>query len=275
MLTINTNLKTNILFISAVTYNFLSISSEIQIFRSFESKMFRHRAVSLITGRIYCAVNQRSLATATSVLPITFKPHHTVFSLPQHLLKPSTRSYCAVDQQATKKKKQKKGKTAVEHVGRLDIRIGKIIDVSKAPEAESLYLTKVDVGDEVRSIVAGLANFIAADDLLGKNVVVLCNLKPAKLRGHVSEGMIFCASGGDRLELLVPPANATPGDVVYCEGYERDPVETPRDKKKLYDPLADDMRTNGNLVACYKEAALYIPDKGNIVAGSFKNAPIQ
>lgn len=238
--------------------------------------MLRCRALSLITGRIYCGKNARCLTTATAiVLPLTFKPNQTIFHLPKHLLNQPTRSYCATNEQTPTKKKQKKGKPAVEHVGRLDIRIGKVIGVSKAPEAESLYLTKIDVGDDVRSIVAGLANLIAVDDLLGKNVVVLCNLKPAKLRGHLSEGMILCAYSGDRVEILVPPTNATPGDLVYCEGYERAPVEIPRAKNKLFDPLADDMRTNANLVACYKEAALYIPDKGNILAESMKNASIK
>lgn len=181
------------------------------------------------------------------------------------------RGFCT---ETAKKKKQKKNPPAVEHVGRLDLRVGAIVEVEKAPDADTLYLTKVDIGGEFLSIVAGLAKFIPKDQLLGKNVIILCNLKPSKLRGHLSEGMIMCAKSGDIMELLEPPANARPGDLVYCENYERTPTEGGRDKKRLYDPLAPDMLTNDQLVACYKGSYLYIPDKGNIVTKSLKNATI-
>lgn len=175
---------------------------------------------------------------------------------------------------ASKPKKNKKNAPAVEHVGRLDLRIGKIVDLKLAPDADTLYLTKVNIGDEVLSIVAGLAKLIPSDELLNKHVVVLCNLKPSKLRGHLSEGMIMCAKANDKTEILQPPPNAVPGDLVYCEDYERVPVETPRDKKKLYDSLAPDLLTNDELVACYKGSSLLVMDKGNISVKSLKNAHI-
>lgn len=184
------------------------------------------------------------------------------------------REYCSGEQEKPKKKKPKKNAPAVEHVGRLDLRIGTIIEVNKAPDADTLYSTKVDIGGEFLSIVAGLAKYIKADELLGKNVVVLCNLKPSKLRGHLSEGMLMCAKSGDTMELLEPPTNAKPGDLVHCESYERTPVENGRDKKRLYDPLAPDMTTNDQLIACYKGSYLYIPEKGNIVSKSLKNSNI-
>lgn len=179
--------------------------------------------------------------------------------------------YCT---ETLNKKKPKKNPPAVEHVGRLDLRIGKIVDIQKAPDADTLYLTKVDIGGEILSIVAGLAKFIPSDELLNKSVVVLCNLKPSKLRGHLSEGMILCAKVGEQMEALQPPSNATPGDLVYCESYDRVPVETPRDKKKLFDPLAPDFHTNDKLVACYKGSYLYLPEKGNILTKSLKNANV-
>lgn len=85
--------------------------------------------------------------------------------------------------------------------------------------------------------------------------------------------MIMCAKSGDTMEVLEPPPNARPGDLVHCESYERTPPDS-RDKKKLYDPLAADMATNDQLVACYKGSYLYVPDKGNIVTKSLKNASI-
>lgn len=184
----------------------------------------------------------------------------------------NNRAFCSGE--PPKKKKPKKNPAAVEHVGRLDLRIGTVVEVNKAPDADTLYLTKVDIGGEFLSIVAGLAKFLTIDELIGKNVVVLCNLKPSKLRGHLSEGMLMCAKSGETMELLEPPANAGPGDLVYCESYDRVPVEGGRDKKRLYDPLAPDMNTNDQLIACYKESYLYIPEKGNIVTKSLKNANI-
>lgn len=197
-----------------------------------------------------------------------------ILSSPIISTKPQSLNYCTEEEPKQKKKKQKKSPPAVEHVGRLDMRIGRIVEVETAPDADTLYLTKVDIGGDIRSIVAGLTKCIPQDELLNQKVVILCNIKPSKLRGHLSEGMIMCAKSGDVLEPLVPPSNAQPGDLVYCENFERVPVETPRDKKKLFDPLASDMSTNGDLVACYQGSYLYVPEKGNIVTKSLKNASI-
>lgn len=183
-------------------------------------------------------------------------------------------NYCSEAEPSSKKKKPKKNPPAVEHIGRLDMRIGKVLEVEKAPDADTLYLTKIDIGGDIRSIVAGLAKFMEPNQLLNQNVVVLCNIKPSKLRGYLSEGMIMCAKADDIIEPLVPPTNAQPGDLVYCENFERVPVDTPRDKKKLFDPLAADLSTNGDRVACYQSSYLYVPEKGNILAKSLKNAGI-
>lgn len=197
----------------------------------------------------------------------------------ERLLSPAAQSVsshiaCGFCTESTsKKKKPKKNPPAVEHVGRLDLRIGRVVEVNKAPDADTLYLTKVDIGGEFLSIVAGLAKFIPVDQLLDKHVVVLCNLKASKLRGHISEGMLMCAKTGDTMELLEPPENAQPGDLVYCESYDRVPAAE-RDKKRLYDSLAPDMLTNDQSIACYKGSYLYLPDKGNIKTKSLKNAPI-
>lgn len=189
------------------------------------------------------------------------------------VLQPKSPIICNYCTESGKKKKQKKNPPAVEHVGRLDLRIGKIVEVNKAPDADTLYLTKVDVGGEFLSIVAGLTKYLTIDELMGKIVVVLYNLKPSKLRGHLSEGMIMCAKNDERMELLEPPANAQPGDLVYCESYDRVPAAA-RDKKKLYDSLAADMVTNDQSIACYKGSHFYLPDKGNVTTKSLKNTPI-
>lgn len=78
---------------------------------------------------------------------------------------------------------------------RLDIRIGKIVEVSKHPDADSLYVEKIDLGEvEPRTVVSGLAKFVPLEELQDRLVAVLCNLKPAKMRGVESQGMLLCTS---------------------------------------------------------------------------------
>lgn len=105
---------------------------------------------------------------------------------------------------STKDKKAKKEKPAAEvaaatsgsamgdgpvDISRLDLRIGRIIEVSKHPDADALYVEKMDLGEEKpRTIVSGLVNHYAVDEMKNRLVVVFCNLKPAKMRGILSEG---------------------------------------------------------------------------------------
>lgn len=186
--------------------------------------------------------------------------------------------YCTLEDDKRKKKKKKVMNLprAVDHVGRLDLRVGRIIEVEKSSYAEKFYLLKVDIGDEIRPIVSEWAEHISMDQLLNRNVVVLCNIKPGKLRGHITYGMILCveSESGDVKELLAPPSNADPGEFIYCENFERVPVQVARKKMRLFDPLASDFRINNRLVACYQSSYLFVPEKGNIVVMSLKNANI-
>jgi tyrosyl-tRNA synthetase len=78
---------------------------------------------------------------------------------------------------------------------RLDIRIGKIVEVARHPDADSLYVEKIDVGDPTpRTVVSGLVNFVPEEEMKDRLVLVLCNLKPVKMRGVESAGMVLCAS---------------------------------------------------------------------------------
>lgn len=99
---------------------------------------------------------------------------------------------------------------------KIDLRVGKIISVDDHPDAEKLYLLKVDIGEEEpRQIVAGLKAFYSKDQMEGRNVIVVSNLKPAKLRGIRSEGMLLAADdeelGGNTVLLLRPSKDLTPG----------------------------------------------------------------
>ncbi|XP_017474377.1 PREDICTED: aminoacyl tRNA synthase complex-interacting multifunctional protein 1 [Rhagoletis zephyria] len=161
-------------------------------------------------------------------------------------------------------------------VGRLDMRVGKIIEVGRHPDADSLYLEKIDCGEpQPRTVVSGLVKFVPLEEMQNRLVVVLCNLKPAKMRGVTSEAMVMCASTPDKVEVLSPPAGAVPGDLVHCEGYTRQPDTQLNQKKKIFETCAPDLRTNDQLIACYKGAALHVPGKGNIIAQTLKNANVK
>ncbi len=90
----------------------------------------------------------------------------------------------------------------------LDLRIGVIKGVKDHPNADRLYLIEVDLGDERRNLVAGLKQYYTPDELIGKKVVVLCNLKPAKIRGVESQGMLLAADDGRNVAILTTEASA-------------------------------------------------------------------
>lgn len=97
---------------------------------------------------------------------------------------------------------------------KLDLRVAHIKSATLVPGAKKLLKMSVDIGDGERQIVAGIAEHYAPEDLVGKNIVVVANLKPAKIRGVESQGMLLAASDGDDVILLVPDKEAAPGSPI-------------------------------------------------------------
>ena len=176
--------------------------------------------------------------------------------------------------------KAKKGppQASVEEIvpSRLDIRIGKIVEVEKHPDAESLYVEKIDVGEAVpRTIVSGLVQHVPMEEMTDRMVVVLCNLKPAKLKGIESKGMVLCASVEGQVEPLIPPEGSDAGDKVKVDGYEdRAPDEQLNPKKKVWEKLAVDLKTSNECLAQWQGNLLQTP-KGTIRSKTLKDAPIK
>ena len=106
----------------------------------------------------------------------------------------------------------------------LDLEIGEIISVERHPNADKLYIEKVRLGDGERQIVSGLANYYTPEELTGKKVIIVKNLKPAKLRGVESAGMLLAALSSDQVEVL-SVNDATPGDKATAEGMQSRPRE--------------------------------------------------
>lgn len=93
---------------------------------------------------------------------------------------------------------------------KIELRVAEVIDCQKHPKADKLLLFKLKVGTEERQIVSGIANFYKPEELVGKKVVIVANLKPVKLRGEISEGMILSAATDDDSMLEVVEINNIP-----------------------------------------------------------------
>lgn len=149
--------------------------------------------------------------------------------------------------------------------------------MSKHPDAEALYIEKIDLGEAVpRTIVSGLVNFVPIEEMKDRMVVVLCNLKPAKLKGVESKGMVLCASRDDpkEVEPLSPPEGSAPGDKCFVEGYEGTPDEQLNPKKKVWDKIAVDFKTSEDCKAQWQGNNL-MTSKGQVFCKKVKNAPIK
>ena len=99
---------------------------------------------------------------------------------------------------------------------KLDLRVGKIVSAEDHPDAEKLFLMKVDIGEgSPRQIVAGLRAYYTKEQLIGRKMILASNLKPAKLRGYMSEGMVLAADdeaiGGKSVQLLRPTKDVPVG----------------------------------------------------------------
>ena len=88
---------------------------------------------------------------------------------------------------------------------KMDIRVGTIVAAEKMPKTKKLLVLKVDIGDEVRTVVSGIAMDYAASEVLGQKVTVLCNLKPRILRGIESQGMILMGKSANGALIFIEP----------------------------------------------------------------------
>ena len=158
------------------------------------------------------------------------------------------------------KPKQNKPLTAEEVPAEMDIRAAKIIDVQNHPDADSLYVLQVDAGEgEPRTICSGLRASYKAEELKDRMIVLFANLKPAPLRGIMSNGMLFAGDTDEEhvCVLIAPPEDAKPGDRATFHGIA--PATDGRVLKvKDFEKISLEVR--GKVVFC-GENALEIGDK--------------
>ncbi|XP_055811201.1 methionine--tRNA ligase, cytoplasmic-like [Solanum dulcamara] len=141
-------------------------------------------------------------------------------------------------------------------ISRLDIRVGLITKAQKHPDADSLYVEEIDVGEALpRTVVSGLVKYIPLEEMQNRKVCVLCNLKPASMRGIKSQAMVLATSNSDhtKVELVEPPKDAVIGERVTFLGFDGKPDDVLNPKKKVWETVQVDLHTNKELVACYKD----------------------
>ena len=167
---------------------------------------------------------------------------------------------------------------AIPDILRVDMRVGRILSASTHPAADNLYCEQIDVGEEQpRTVISGLAGHIPLDSLPGRLVVVLCNLKPSKMRGIVSEGMLLAASDGSTVELVEPPASSVTGEAIRVDGFgEPRPDEQLKSKsaQKVWQRVAAGLQTNSKSEATFAGCSLRTTS-GLCTVASLKNVPIR
>lgn len=152
----------------------------------------------------------------------------------------------------------------------IDLRVGHILKAIKHPEADSLYVSTIAMGDPkgttdteeyegqvVRTVCSGLNGLVPLEEMQGRKVVVVCNLKPVKMRGIKSSAMVLAASPKVKegeahdhkgpVELVNPPSDAKAGDRVFFEGFKGEPEKQLNPKKKVWETFQPGFTTTDAL----------------------------
>ena len=122
---------------------------------------------------------------------------------------------------AEQEKKMEENVVKIPEIGidefeKVELKVGKVLECKKVENADKLLCSKIDVGEaEPRTIVSGIAKYYTPEEMVGKSVIVVTNLKPVKLRGILSQGMVLCASDKDgKLCLVAPTIDMQPGSEI-------------------------------------------------------------
>jgi len=164
----------------------------------------------------------------------------------------------------------------LDDISRLDIRVGRITKAWPHPEADKLWCEEIDVGrPEPLAVCSGLRDHFTQEQMQGRLVTVIVNMKPAKMRGVESQGMVLCSTGEGGVEILAPPEKATIGERVTFAGHDGAPDEVLQTKtgKAPLEAIKPHLRTNGNCEATFKGVP-FATSAGPVTTASNKEAPI-
>ncbi|KNC80610.1 hypothetical protein SARC_07033 [Sphaeroforma arctica JP610] len=177
---------------------------------------------------------------------------------------------------AEKKKEKPPAEPEKDPLSLVDVRVGHITECKAHPDADSLYVETMELGEEApRTIISGLVKFQSLEQMIGRKVLVVCNMKPVKMRGISSEGMVLCASNEDHsvVEPLTVPDGCKPGDLVSFEGYERCPVPQMPPKKKIFEAVQPKLHVIDGKALYAKKVAM-TTEHGPITCEKIPNATI-
>ena len=146
---------------------------------------------------------------------------------------------------------------------KLDLRVGCITKVWNHDNSNRLFCEDIDIGDsEPRKVVSALREYYTSDELIGKKVVVLCNLKEAKFQGVLSTAMVLAAKNslGDKVELVHAPNECVVGERIFLDGYKDLSVtpwpSTKIKKFKVWEEVSSNFETDDKRHVCWKNLTL-------------------
>ena len=135
--------------------------------------------------------------------------------------------------------------TNADPFSKLDLRVAKILEVTDHPKADKLYIMQVDLGPlGKRTIVAGMKPYYQKQEITGKSIVMVTNLKPAVIRGIESKGMLLAATDADNVVSLLDPGDSSPGAEVEVDGIAREPASVLEFEAFTQAPMTIDAKGN-------------------------------
>ncbi|KAI5966842.1 ARC1 [Candida pseudojiufengensis] len=174
-----------------------------------------------------------------------------------------------INAEKEKQKQQEKAASAAPPTPTMiDLRVGFIEKAVRHPDADSLYMSTIHMGDEEgpRTVCSGLVNFIPIEEMQQRYVVVVANLKPVTMRGVKSSAMVLCASEEGKVEFVNPPPNSKAGDKIFFETYKGVPEKQLNPKKKIWEAVQPKFSTTDNFEITYtaegKEPVYLVNEKG-------------
>ncbi|EKX44521.1 hypothetical protein GUITHDRAFT_109640 [Guillardia theta CCMP2712] len=181
-------------------------------------------------------------------------------------------------------KKEKKGGAAPAPAAdqpeftKLEIKVGLLTKTWPHPDSDKLFCEEIDVGEkEPRSVASGLRAFYSeAEFCAGRKVLVVTNLKPAKMAGFESAGMVLAASNDDhsKVELLEVPEGAQVGERVFIEGLTGEPFQPNQvNKKNVLKNVLPDLKMNADKKLCWQDK-IVLTSAGPITVPTMANCPV-
>jgi len=163
-------------------------------------------------------------------------------------------------------------KKSVDDVSRIQLVVGKIVEVWPHPDADKLWCEKIDIGNgEIRQIASGLRDFIPQEEMLNSSVIVVANLPSRPLRGFPSHGMVLCAGNADhtKVEFMKPPEGTPLGELLTFEGINGDgPDEVLPKKKSPWDTCAKLFTVGSDSCGYFKDGHKLMSSKGEVKCAS-------